>query len=189
MTKALILVLLILVGGEAWRLSSPETVQLRQTWVFKTTTGPVSISNVIELRQWASIAYLPGGAFGKSETIGQIPVSVLESGERYFISSDPRILIGNTLRSGHGAASQLMKGITNEHTTAFIRLLRKGTAEIRIPIAGSGSLRDTLGISKRTDGWGGLAGERMSLTDFEAMHPGFRLISINYRVTNAPADK
>ena len=189
MIKAIVICLLLLVGAEAWRLSSPETVRLRQTWAFQTTAGPATASNVIELRQWGAIPYLPGGSVGKSETSGPIPVSVSEAGARYFISSDPRHVIENALRSGQGDPSLSMAGITNAYTTAFVRRLRNAKSEIVVPINGAGSLRPYLALSQKQDNRGGLAGERTKLADFEAAHPGFRLLDIRYRVTDEAVDQ
>jgi hypothetical protein len=187
--KTALMILIILFGFEIWRLSTPETVRLRQTWEFETTNGPIKVSNVIELKQWAAIPYLPGGTVGKAETIGQIPVSVTEAGERYFIGSDPRWLIGNALRSGRAAPRLSMDGITNEYTTGFISLLRKAKSAITVPIEGVGSVRNNLFLSTKGDAWGGLGGDRVPLTEFEATHSSFRLIAVTYRTTNDAVDR
>ncbi|MFZ5745796.1 MAG: hypothetical protein ACOY7T_15075 [Pseudomonadota bacterium] len=186
---AILLIILALIAFEAWRLSNDETVRLRQTWQFTTSDGPLVVSDVLELRQGAAIPYLPGGEVGKAETIGRIPVSFRISGKDYFISSEPRSLIGNAARAGKANPPVSMDGLRNEYTTGFIRRLRRANTTITITATEMSAFeREKIVIASELYDWGGLKKSK-SLSDFEAEHPGFRLLSVTYKVTKEPVDR
>ena len=177
----LLLIVVALVAFEFWRLSYPETVRLRQTWEFETPDGERTVSDVIELQQMGAIPYLPGGEIGQSKTIGNIPVSVQVSGTVYFISSDPRWLIGQAIRAGNSSPPISIEDLRGTATTGFIRRLRRADARIDVPLD---KLAEFMWVGDRKDRWGGITGSRVRLPAFEAAHPGFRLKRVTYAVTN-----
>lgn len=184
----LVVILCALAAFEIVRLKSDESVRLRQTWEFTTPTGPLIISDVLELRQGPAIPYLPGGETGRSETVGRMPVSFRVFDSTYYISSDPRSRIGNAVRAGLADPSFSMEGLRNEYTTGFIRRLRQARSKVVINLLEMSQFeRAKFRIASKLDQTGGLQGS-MTLSDFEALYPGFRLVRITYTVTDEPVD-
>ncbi len=181
----LLLLIVTLVAFEVWRLSSPETVRVRQTWEFQTPDGARIISDVVELQQVGAIPYLPGGQIGKSKTIGNIPVSIQVSGSTFFISSDPRWLISQGIRAGRSSPRISMEGLRGTATTGFIKRLRRSNAQIDVPID---NVREFMWVADQKGSWGDLTGSRIRLPAFEMAHPGFSLKRVTYAVTDEAAD-
>jgi hypothetical protein len=178
------LIFVALLAFEYWRLTVPETVRLRQRWEFETPNGAHTVSDIVELQQLGAIPYLPGGEIGKFKTIGAVPVSFELDGTRYFISSDPRALIGGAIIAGRSTPPISMKGLRGTSTRGFIRRLRRSRARIDVPLERSARF---MWVGDKKDRWGGISGSRVRLPAFEAAHPGFRLRRVTYTVTNEPA--
>lgn len=175
------LIVVALIAFEFWRLSVPETVRLRQRWEFETPNGAHTISDIVELQQMGAIPYLPGGEIGQFKTIGNVPVSFELDGTRYFISSEPRGLIGGAIIVGRSTPPISMKGLRGTATTDFIRRLRRSRARIDVPLE---RFAEFMWVGDKKDPWGGITGSRVRLPAFEAAHPGFRLMRVTYTVTN-----
>ena len=175
------LIIVALIVFEFWRLSVPETVRVRQTWEFETLKGAHTVSDIIELQQRGAIPYLPGGEIGQSKIIGNVPVSFELDGTRYFISSEPKWLIGNAIRADRSTPPISMKGLRGPGTTGFIRRLRRSRARIDVPLD---RVAEFMWVGDQKDPWGGITGSRVRLAAFEAAHPGFRLMRVTYTVTN-----
>lgn len=181
----ILLAVIGLVGFEAWRLTTPETVRLEQVWTFETPSGPLEIADVIELRQSGAIPYLPGGSVGQSETVGKADVEFSLAGTRYTIRKDPRWLLRLGIEHGTVEPEMTMKGLRNEHATGFIRRLRRSGARVAVPVeALHETTRDLIRIwPTAADLTKVYNGPTWTLPEFESRHPGFRLRTITYTVT------
>lgn len=176
-----------LVAFEAWRLSTPEVVRLRQTWQFDTPYGSQTVSDVVEIQQSAAIPYLPGGASGRSLVLGRLPVSVALAGTRYYFYSNPIEILGRAVSSGFANPPISMSDLPNAHTTGFIQRLSRANARIAIPVADLTTQdRGLFSVGTVADAAGNVQGSVVRLADFEATHPRFHLRSISYVVTTDP---
>ncbi len=95
--------LFILVAGifsfEGLRLSRPTAVRLRETYEFSTPLGLRTASTVLEVRQFQSIPYLPGGEVGKMDVVGDA-ATVRLGGRDLFMTCGVRWLLDMGTRYG-----------------------------------------------------------------------------------------
>lgn len=177
-----------IIAFEYWRLSNPETVRLRQTWSVDTREGPRTFSSVVELRQYGAIPYLPGGAVGQSEAVGRLPVEIDVSGKTFFVCG-PSVFLFQAIQ--HGTAPPPLKSFTGSPgTTNFIRQVRRTKNPIIVDFTKWSAFdRNNVRIGGSVDAWGQLGAPIWRLPDFEAAHPGFRLRSVTYLVTEDRPDR
>jgi len=187
--------LLVLVAGvlclEGLRLTRPTTVRLRETYEFSTPFGPRTASTVVEVRQFQSIPYLPGGEIGKMDVLGDA-ATVRLGGRDVYMMRGHRWLLEMGARYGtiepRFDTADIRPSVSN--SADFLRRLGRHRSTIRLDLKKlDPRLFQVIEFFQATDPRDPATFSKTNLKRFETEYPGISLRRVTFVTTDEPISR